>query len=97
MGKALATAPDRVMYSFKHWYWDRHRPASTKPIQGKFGARLLLNPETEEPWLLIFHPTDDDKEVLNRGEHDENRKHEADSGSEQHADGSEVDLGSKTI
>lgn len=77
MGKALTSEPDRVMYTFKHWFWDRARPAAKKPAKMKFGARLLLDPETEEPWLLIFNPADDDKEVLKRGEPEENRTDES--------------------
>ena len=72
MGKALSTQIDMVQYEFKHWFWDRLRPKATKPIKAVYGARLLLDPETEEPWLLIFDPVRDDKRVLDHGEHDEN-------------------------
>lgn len=68
MGKALATEPDRVYYKFKHWFWPRLNKRATKPVKAVFGARLLLDPETEEPWLLIFNPDHDDGSVLKKGE-----------------------------
>lgn len=93
MGKALTTEPDRVMYTFKHWFWDRKRPASKKPVKLKLAARLLLDPETEEPWLLIFNPDTDDKEVLKHGEHEENRTDEANPVESGETDGAGVDPG----
>lgn len=73
MGKALATEPDRVMYPFKHYFWERDRPKAKKMTKRRLGARLLLDPETEEPWLLIFDPEEDGEEVLKRGDTEENR------------------------
>lgn len=85
MGKALATEPDRVYYNFKHWFWHREKPRATKPIKANYGARLLLDPETDEPWLLIFDPERDDERVLKKGEpngeHEEHRSDEATDGS----------------
>ena len=76
MGKRLASEPDSVAYTFKHWFWDRLRPKAKKPTKAKYGARLLLDPETEEPWLLIFCPDRDGKEVLKYGEPETDRGNE---------------------
>jgi hypothetical protein len=64
MGKNMATEPDRIMYTFKHWCWDRLRPKAKKQTKRKYGARLFLDPETKEPWLLIFDPQRNGNEVL---------------------------------
>ena len=82
MGAALAVAPDMVSFKFKFWYWQRHRPNAKKPIRGNFAARLLLDPETEEPWVLIFNPATDHEGVLKYGEHEEDRTNEGDAGVE---------------
>ena len=81
MGKALAAEPDRVYFEFKHWFWDRLKPKAKKKVKAKYGARLLLDPETEEPWLLIFDPSADGKEVLKHGEP------ETDRGTDEHSEG----------
>lgn len=86
MGKALSSEPERIMYPFKHWYWQREKPKATKMTKVEFAARLLLDPETEEPWMLIFHPTVDGKEVLRHGEHNENGEDEATAGEAGSAD-----------
>lgn len=91
MGKALASEPERVMYTFKHWYWDRDRPKAKKQSKATYGARLLLDPETEEPWMLIFHPDIDGTEVIEYGEHDEDREDAGISGGPGTRDGAEVD------
>lgn len=68
MAKALSTCDDMVSYTFKHWYSRRDRPKAKKKIRMKVGARLLLHPETEEPWLLLFDPDYDFKDQLKKGE-----------------------------
>ena len=77
MGKALASADDRVSFTFKHWFWPADvKPGRKKQTKGKFGARLLLHPETEEPWLLIFNITQDGISDLKRGEAPDGRDEE---------------------
>jgi hypothetical protein len=73
MGKALAEEPERVAYPFKHWFWERDRPKAKKQAKAKFAARLLLDPDTEEPWILIFDPQRDNEGVLRHGEPEEHR------------------------
>jgi hypothetical protein len=80
MGKALSSEPERIMYTFKHWFWDRNKPKATKQERASFAARLLLDPETEEPWLLIFNPNVDGKEVLKHGQHYEHSQNENEAG-----------------
>ncbi len=80
--KSMSTeAGDGVYFEFKHWFWDRARPKAKKQTKAKYGARLLLDPETEEPWLLIFCIDRDGKEVLKRGEPKEDRTDDSESGS----------------
>lgn len=67
IGKGLATSPDMVSFSFKHWLLRKNKPKSKK-TKVQLGGRLLLHPETEEPWLLIFDPAHDDKSQLKKGE-----------------------------
>lgn len=74
MGKALTTDPDRVMYTFKHWYWPLGRPKARKKVQITVGARLLLDPDTDKPWILLFHPLYDTPEVIRRGEPNKHRE-----------------------
>ena len=93
MGKALASNPDRVFYEFKHWFWPRMRPKAKKQCKMEFGARLLLYPETEEPWLLIFDPARDGEEVLDRGESTENREIVGDTGAMGVGDSPDLDDG----
>lgn len=92
MGKALTSEPDRVWYQFKHWFWNHKKPKAKKQAKLKLGARLLLDPETEEPWMLIFHPGDNDG-VLTYGEPEENREDDRVPGEEGQADGPEMDPG----
>lgn len=96
MGKALAAEPDCVFFKFKHWFWQHGRPKATKQVGFQFGTRLLLDPETEEPWILIFDPEYDNEEVLKRGEHAEDRGAETPAGELGLADDAEVDDGSPT-
>lgn len=91
MGKALAADDDMVYFQFKHWFWDRLKPKAKKQTKAKYGARLLLDPETEEPWLLIFDPVSDGKEVLKHGEPREHREDVPDPGEVRLGDGPGVD------
>ena len=93
MGKALSSEPERVMYEFKHWYWRRERPKATKQARTTFASRLLLDPETEEPWMLIFLPTVDGAEVLDYGEPEADRTNEGDTTELGRADGTTLDQG----
>lgn len=97
MGKALTKEPDRVMYPFKHWYWQRGRPKATKQRKLRLGARLLLDPETEEPWVLIFDPQEDGMEVLKHGEPRTDRGNEADTGAPGASDGADMDIGEEAV
>ena len=80
MGKALATEPERLSYSFKHWYWPKDRPKAKKQAKAQLAARLLLDPETEEPWILIFDPITDHDGVLKHGEPTEHREDDGSAG-----------------
>lgn len=93
MGKALSEEGDRLMYRFKHWYWERGRPKARKQRMAKLGARLLLDPETEEPWILIFDPQRDGNEVLKHGEPTKDREDGSASGETEPADDTRLDLG----
>jgi hypothetical protein len=97
MGKALTAEPDRVFYQFHHWFWNPRRPTAKKKAHAKYGARLLLDPETEEPWLLLFDPDNDGKEVLEHGEPEENRRNAGGAEPVQHTDGAAVDQGGSSI
>lgn len=101
MGKALSSEPDRAMYSFKHWYWRRERPKATKQARTTFAARLFLHPETEEPWMLIFHPVTDDMRVVDYGEHETDREDDGLSAEEEalgvSSDSPELDLGDEAV
>lgn len=93
MGKALSSEPDRVMFPFKHWYWDRDRPKAKKQRKTEFAARLFLYPDTEEPWMLIFLPTVDGAEVLDYGEPGADREDEGETRELGRADGTTLDQG----
>lgn len=68
LGKALAKTDDMLYFQFKHWYKERARPRAKKRTRVKLGARLLLNPSSGEPWLLLFHPEYDFANQLKKGE-----------------------------
>lgn len=68
LGKALAKQDDMLYFQFKHWYKDRARPRAKKSVKIKLGARLMLHPDSGEPWLLLFHPTYDFANQLEKGE-----------------------------
>lgn len=101
MGKALSEVDDRVYYTFLHWFWERLRPQAKKKAKAKYGARLLLDPETDEPWLLIFDPANDGQEVLEYGELKENRTADAaldeQDGPDVRLDGPGVDFGEEAV
>ena len=68
MIKKLATADDFVYYDFIAFYWSRNRPRATKQQRWKLGARLLLDPSTETPWMYIFAPNVDRIDTLEKGQ-----------------------------
>lgn len=68
MLKRLSVDDQMVQYEFKHWYWSKSRPKAKKPRKITLGARLLIDFETDEPWMLIFDPEFDDDRVVVRGE-----------------------------
>ena len=68
LGKKLAVSDDFIYFGFKHYYWGRTRYEAKKQIKGGFGARLLLDPSTNGPWLYIFAPRVDDIDVLVKGQ-----------------------------
>jgi hypothetical protein len=45
-----------LYYPFKAWYWSRHKPKAKKKVHKELGARLFINPDTDEPWLYLFDP-----------------------------------------
>lgn len=82
MGKALSASPDAVSFKFKHWHLKKDRPKAKKKAKSKFAARLLLDPETNDPWVIIFDPTLDHEGVLTYGEYEEHRADEELAGGE---------------
>jgi len=68
MAKKLATSDDFLYYEFKLKFWDRKRPKAKKQTKAKFGARLMLDPSTDGPWLYIFDPLVDTIDTLEPGE-----------------------------
>ena len=66
MIKKLATQDDFVFYEFKVYFWDRSNSKRTKMIKEWVGARLLLDPSTEGPWLYIFSPFVDKIDTLTK-------------------------------
>jgi hypothetical protein len=74
LSKAIVAQNDMVAFTFPHWYVQRDKPKAKKRRKVKLGARLLLHPETEEPWLLLFDPEFDFKDQLKEGKPDGNRE-----------------------
>ena len=68
MTKKLATSDDFVSYQFKIWYWSRKKPNAKKMSRARLGARLMLDPSTDTPWLYIFDPLVDYIDLLEKGE-----------------------------
>jgi len=68
MAKKLATTDDFLYYEFKAHFWSRDRPAAKKKQKWKLGARLLLDPSTDGPWLYIFAPNVDSIDTLEKGD-----------------------------
>lgn len=68
LGKALAADDSRLSFKFNHWYLRKNKPNAKKRAKIKIGGRLLLHPETEEPWLLLFDPAFDHASQLKEGE-----------------------------
>jgi len=68
MAKKLATEEDFLYYEFKSWFWERHRPNATKQRKASLGARLMINPSTDGPWLYIFSPSVDTIDALEKGQ-----------------------------
>lgn len=71
MAKKLATSDDFLYYEFKVHYWSRNRPKAKKMQHWKLGARLLLDPSTDGPWMYIFAPNVDTINVLTPGDPNE--------------------------
>lgn len=68
MAKKLAVEDDFLLYYFKIWYWRRGTPNAKKQGRARLGARLMLDPSTEGPWLYIFDPRVDKIDALVQGE-----------------------------
>ena len=68
MAKKLSVSDDFVYYDFKLWYWDREAPKASKQRRIKLGARLLLDPSTDGPWMYIFNPYVDLIDELEEGQ-----------------------------
>lgn len=68
LSAALSVHDDFLSFTFWHWYNKKNKPGAKKKAKIKLGARLLLHPETEEPWLLFFDPQYDFKDQLKKGE-----------------------------
>lgn len=64
MLKRMAVSDDFVFYKFKHWHWSAHEPERSKKTKTTLGARLLIDPSTEEPWMYIFDPYVDHIDAL---------------------------------
>ncbi len=97
LSKALSVNDDMLYFSFVHWYVPKGRPNAKKRAKTKLGARLLLHPETEEPWLLLFDPEYDFADQLKKGEHDgepeEDRIPESEAALARPEPGAPVDFG----
>jgi len=100
IGKGLATSPDMVSFTFKHWSLRKDKPKS-KAKKTKLGGRLLLHPDTGNPWLLIFNPEFDDKSELEKGdapdgEPETDREDDQDPGTKGDGDNSGLGQGDRT-
>lgn len=96
LGKALSVADDMLSFKFKHFFVDAGRPRAKKKAKARLGARLLLHPDTSEPWLLLFNPNYDDTSQLKQGEApdgatEEDRSTGGDSGKDGDSDGAGLD------
>lgn len=96
LGAALSVHDDFVSFTFRHWYKKKRKPKAKKMAKIKLGARLLLHPETEEPWLLLFDPEYDFTDQLKKGdapdgEHEEDRTDEAGPGTVELPDSPRLD------
>jgi len=68
MVKKLTQTDDFVFYYFKIWFWNRDKPKAKKMSRARLGARLLLSPSTNDPWMYIFDPNVDHIDMLEPGE-----------------------------
>ena len=68
MSKKLATSDDFLSYEFKVHYWSRERVNAKKMVKWKLGARLMLDPSTDTPWLYISAPNVDSIDVLEKAQ-----------------------------
>ena len=65
-----------VWFPFKFWYWPataqmvNRKPPKKKRI--RLGARLFLDPITDEPWLYVFDTNKDDGSELEKADTKEN-------------------------
>lgn len=94
----LATADDFVYFEFKHWCLNRHRPEAKKKRKMILGARLFLDPDNNEPWLLIFEPGIDAlEEVANRGEPKEHPDFDGRAEEASDSDNAGLDIGEEAV
>lgn len=59
MDKRMAGSDDEdgfLFFKFKHWFYERGKPNAKKKASMKCGCRLFINPDTNEPWILVFDP-----------------------------------------
>lgn len=69
--KRLAADPNDtegfVYFRFKHFYWERGRDNAKKKVKIKIGCRILLDPDSSAPWMLILDPDYDYAIELKKG------------------------------
>ena len=56
-----------LYFQFKHFYWEKGRDKAKKKAQIKVGCRLLLDPDTKAPWMLLLDPDYDYAIELKKG------------------------------
>jgi hypothetical protein len=69
LDKKIAAEKDfgDLSFKFKHFYWERYRPKAKKKARIIIGARLLLNPDDNLPWMLLYDPDYDYINILTAG------------------------------
>ena len=56
-----------LYFQFKHFYWEKDRDKAKKKVKMKIGCRLLLDPDTKIPWMLLLDPDYDYALELKKG------------------------------
>ena len=56
-----------LYFKFKHFYWEKGRDEAKKKAKMKVGCRLLLDPDTKIPWMLLLDPDYDYALELKKG------------------------------